>query len=140
MIKYISLLTILAIRLFYQPSATETHIAPFAVSPVPLPAPAPAATAAARLLEFKGRINNNKVILNWVVEENETADLFEVEKSTDGVTFKMAALVFGTDKSATGNYEFYEKAGNQRVQYRIKLVNKNKKAEYSPVVEINPVV
>ncbi len=139
MIKYISLLSILAFRLFYQPFATEAQIAPFAVieNRTPLPAPAPLAIPA-QLLDFKGSVKNNKVMLNWAVGENESADLFEVEKSTDGINFKMAALVFGTDKSATAKYEFYEKAGNQKVRYRIKLVNKNKKAEYSPVVEINP--
>lgn len=50
----------------------------------------------------------------------------------------MAALVFGTDKTETDNYQFYEKAGNQKVLYRIKLINKNLKAEYSTVVEVNP--
>lgn len=138
MIKYISLLSILAFRLFYQPFATEAQIAPFAAIESPAPLPAPKAAVPAQLLDFKGSVKNNKVVLNWAVGENESADLFEVEKSIDGVNFKMAALVFGTDKSATAKYEFYEKAGNQKVRYRIKLVNKNKKAEYSPVVEINP--
>jgi hypothetical protein len=133
MIKYFSLLTILALRLFYQPGASANHAA---VLPAPGPAPA-AVSIQAQLLEFKGQLKNNKVILNWVVEENETADLFEVEKSTDGLNFKMTALVFGTDKAAIDKYEFYEKAGNQNVKYRIKIVNKNKKAAYSPVVEIN---
>ncbi|MBK8300124.1 MAG: hypothetical protein IPK90_06660 [Chitinophagaceae bacterium] len=50
----------------------------------------------------------------------------------------MAALVFGTDKSDTDKYQFYEKAGSQRVLYRIKLINKDRKTEYSTVVEINP--
>ncbi len=90
------------------------------------------------MLDFKGTVKNNKVVLNWVVDENETADLFEVEKSTDGVNFSLAALVFGTDKPAIDTYEFYEKAGNQKMMYRIKIVNKNKKAVYSAVVAINP--
>jgi hypothetical protein len=134
MIKYTLLFGILALRLFYQPSsAAQTETVPFA-SPVPAPQPA----SPAKMVSFKGTIQNNKVILNWAVAENETADLFEVEKSTDGINFKMAALVFGTDKPATDNYEFYEKAGNQKVLYRIKLINKNKKADYSTIVEINP--
>lgn len=77
-------------------------------------------------------------MLNWSVGENETADQFIVEKSTDGIKYSAAALVFGSDKPATDNYEYYEKAGNRKVSYRIKLVNKNNKTEYSEVVEIDP--
>lgn len=73
-----------------------------------------------------------------MIGDNETAYCFEVEKSTDGKNFSMAALVFGTDKPADDNYEFYEKAGNPKTVYRIKLINKDKKAEYSPIVQINP--
>ena len=76
--------------------------------------------------------------MNWVVGENETADQFEVEKSLDGKNFTLAALVFATDKRETDTYQFYEKAGNEKVSYRIKLINKNRKTEYSSVIDINP--
>jgi hypothetical protein len=139
MIKYLSLITILALRLLYQPSVPQAYPAPFKAVPAIQPAPAPMPTIApSHLLEFKGHVKNNKVFLIWAIGENETADLFEVEKSTDGVNFKMAALIFGTDKPATDSYEFYERAGNQKIKYRIKIVNKNKEAAYSPVVEIIP--
>jgi hypothetical protein len=138
MMKYIFFLCILAGRLYYQPSAAQPAPAPFA-SPLPQSVPG-IADGPAKLVQFAGRISNDKVVLNWVVDENETADLFEVEKSTDGVNFTMAALVFGTDKPATDKYEFYEKAGNQKTSYRIKLIDKNKKAVYSSIVEIKPAV
>ena len=73
-----------------------------------------------------------------MVEENEAADQFEIEKSTDGKKFHLAALVFATDKPETGNYFYQEKAVRQRTMYRIKMIHKNKKAEYSPVVEVIP--
>jgi hypothetical protein len=72
------------------------------------------------------------------VSQNETADQFEVEKSTDGKHFFLAALVFGTDKAENGRYEFYEKGGHQKILYRIKVINKNRETGYSPVVEITP--
>lgn len=127
----------------YHPATVQPDgMLPFA-SPVPdhaisLTSPLSTSTLPARLLRIEGSIIDHKVILNWVVGENETADQFEVEKSTDGKNFIMAALVFGTDKNNSANYQFYEKAGNQKVSYRIKLINKNRKTEYSPVVEINP--
>lgn len=138
MIKYTILVALLAFRLSYQPSMAQTT-APAAFANVSaVPSAILTGSMPARLLNFKGKVNNNKIVLSWEVGENETADMFEVEKSTDGVNFIMAALVFGTDKAALDNYEFYEKAGNHKVLYRIKLIDKNKKAAYSTVVEINP--
>ena len=136
MIKSVAFVIIVALRIIYHPSHAQSDIAPFA-SPSPLPA-STISTASARLISINGSISNSKVILNWVVGENETADQFEVEKSFDGKNFTMAALVFATDKRETDNYQFYEKAGNQKISYRIKLINKNRKTEYSPVIEINP--
>jgi len=92
----------------------------------------------AKLTAFKGDISGNKIILKWVVNQNETAEQFEVEKSTDGKHFKMAALVFGTDKPETDNYEFYEKkAISKKVLYRIKLISKDLETEYSSIIVIN---
>jgi hypothetical protein len=92
----------------------------------------------AKIVDFKGTINKNKVLLQWMVKENENADQFVVEKSSDGKNFAMAALVFGTDKAETENYQFYEKANHKKNSYRIKLVTKKKETEYSAVIEIGP--
>ncbi len=138
MTKFTAFVIIVALRIMYHPTHAQSDIAPFA-SPTSFSTTTISVTPA-KLISLDGSISNHKVVLNWVVGENETADQFEVEKSTDGKNFLMAALVFGTDKPATGNYQFYEKAGNQKVLYRIKLINKNRQTEYSAVVEINPTV
>lgn len=137
MIKYILFIAILAIRLFYQPADTGTAAAPFSNLPMK-PALTTVTTGPVKLVNFSGMIKNNKVVLHWVVDDNEAANFFEVEKSTDGINFTMAALVFGTDKPVSETYEFYEKAGKKKMIYRIKLINKNQKTEYSPVVELHP--
>ena len=49
-------------------------------------------------------------------------NLFEIEKSSNGREFKMAALVFGTEKAGDENYKFFEKAVSKKVYYRIKMV------------------
>jgi hypothetical protein len=138
MTKYTAFVIIIALRIIYHPSTAQVTTAPFA-SPSPLSLQT-ISLVPANLMSFEGSIINHKVILNWVVGENETADQFEVEKSTDGKSFFMAALVFGTDKADKDNYQFYEKASKHKVLYRIKLINKNRQTEYSPVVEINPTV
>lgn len=129
MSKYPAFLIVFALRLFYQPSNAQSEIPPFSSQPAIHPA---------KLVSFEGIVSGKNIILTWVVEENESVEFFEVEKSRNGITFEMTGLVFGTDKASDVNYRFYEKAGNQKIKYRIKLVNKDKKTEYSPVVEINP--
>lgn len=136
MTKFSACVIILALRLIYQPSHPPTGNTPFA-SPS-LHSTNIQTLSPAKLISLNGSISHNKVILQWVVCNNETADQFEVEKSTDGTNFTMVALVFGTDIAATGNYEFYEKVNQQKVLYRIKLINKDRKIEYSKVIEINP--
>lgn len=138
MSKFTASVIIVALRILYHPANAKTAIAPF-TSPTPLPVRS-VSIVPAKLISLNGSVSNNKIFLTWIVGENETADHFEVEKSADGKTFKMAALVIGTDKPNTDNYQFYEKAGNQKVLYRIRLIYKDRKAEYSPMIEIDPSV
>lgn len=137
MIKYLSLAVILALRLVYHPASEQPATAPFSF-PAVSTIQTYAVSVPAKLIEFSASSKDNKVVLSWVVEENETADRFWVEKSTDGKNYATAALVFGSDKPAKDKYEFYEKAGNHKVLYRIKLVNKDSKTQYSEVKEVNP--
>ncbi len=136
MTKFIAFIILVALRIASQPSNAQTDRAPFA-STSSLSS-GDAILHQDKLISFNGKISNNKVFLQWEVSENETADLFEIEKSTDGKYFTMAALVFGIDKPETCSYWFYEKAKTKKCYYRIKAINKNKQIEYSAVIEINP--
>lgn len=138
MSKFTAFVIIAALRVFYHPSNAAPDLIPFA-SPSALPA-STITIAPAKLISINGSISDHKVILNWVVNENETADKFEVEKSTDGKTFTLAALVFGSDSPEKYNYQFYEKAGKKKVLYRVKMINKNQQAEYSAIIEIDPTI
>ncbi len=128
MTKYTLFTIIIALRIGYQPALSQQMSAPFA-SPT---------TTIAKLINVSASIENNKVFLDWTVGENETVYQFEIEKSTDGKNFTMAALVFGSDKPATDNYRFYEKADKKKVTYRIKIINKDQQTEYSSAVEVAP--
>lgn len=136
MIKYTVFFALLAIRLLYQPTHAQNSVAPFASNILHI---SPAAVNKQPLLiNFNGNLTNNRILLQWQVMENDAADQFEIEKSSDGKNFSLAALVFGTDKPETDNYWFYEKARQKKFYYRIKMITKSKKAEYSPVINIHP--
>jgi len=127
MIKNTALVIILALRLAYQPYANTTNFAAFATEP-------------AKLISFKASIQQKKIFLQWSVNENQSADNFTIEKSADGRNFQVAALAFGSDTPGLGEYKFYEKAGNRKTSYRIKLVNKDQKVEYSDIIIVDPSV
>lgn len=135
MIKTSAFLILIALRLMYQPSAAQQDIPAFSGQQQ---AKAAAKHSPVTLISVSGFSKNNKTVLEWVVGDNQTADLFEVEKSDDGKEFKLAAIVFGSDTPEKASYSFFEPTGKQKQLYRVKLVSKNKKAVYSPVVEITP--
>jgi hypothetical protein len=91
-----------------------------------------------KIISFQGNRTNNKVLMQWVINQNETANEFEVEKSMDGKKFSMIALVFGTDKPETETYMFYEKSSSKKVSYRIKCIDKYNNVSYSDILTVNP--
>jgi hypothetical protein len=95
------------------------------------------AVLTAKLTSFKASINNDKVVLDWEVDANESTCLFEIEKSVDGKTFSLTALVFGSEKTEKDNYQYFEKIGKEKLQFRIKIIGKDKKASYSEIVVVN---
>lgn len=95
------------------------------------------AVSSAKLTSFKATIHNDKVILDWEVDANESTNLFEVEKSADGKKFNLTALVFGSEKTEKDNYQYFEKIGKEKLQFRIKLIGKDKKVTYSEIVSVN---
>lgn len=126
MTKYTAFIIIIALRLSYHPS-------PQSIPPFTVPHPA-------KLIDFKGSLQQNKIMLEWSVDENESANQFAVEKSNDGKDFHLTGLAFGSDIPGIAGYAFIEKAGKYKVSYRIKLINKDNSIGYSSVITIQPPV
>ena len=85
-----------------------------------------------RLLSFEGNYLNGKSVLGWTISENESVDLFEVERSLNGKDYVQAGIIMAKSISGTENYKFYENVGETgQVFYRLRIVGKNKQSEYS---------
>lgn len=89
---------------------------------------------AVKLAYLNASISNDRVLLNWAIENNKETDRFEVERSTDGKSFKTAALVFGSELTELAEYSFFEKAKKAKTYYRLKLIYKNNRTEYSDII------
>lgn len=89
------------------------------------------------IVQFTYSKNDKRITLNWVADRNQDMNLFEIEKSSNGKDFKMAALVFGTEKMGDENYKFFEKAVSKKIYYRIKMVGRDNSVKYSEVLIAN---
>ena len=97
-------------------------------APVPLPV---------KLVDFTGAVIKGRIALKWSVAENETAQRFEVQRSTNGIDYSLAGLVFTSENKGNENYAFTEINALPKVMYRLKMFDKNNKAEFSKTIVIN---
>jgi hypothetical protein len=82
-------------------------------------------------------LDNNKVSITWTTGMEKRLGYFAIEKSTNGIDFKEAALIFAvTNPSAKQNYSFVDVVdvhGNGMLYYRIKIVDVNGRYQNSAV-------
>jgi hypothetical protein len=83
----------------------------------------------------KANVQNNKVSVNWNVENQSSMKQYEVERSADGKNFTQIAEV-AANNIASASYNWLDEnpaPGNN--YYRIHSVDVNGKAEYSSIVK-----
>jgi len=74
-----------------------------------------------------------QTILNWSINQNESARIFEVQKSSNGTDFKVVGIVMTSERSGEERYEFKERSGKGNQYYRIRLVNSDQQELFSEV-------
>jgi hypothetical protein len=88
-----------------------------------------------KLLSFSGTVLNSKAQLQWSVADNHTGDRFEIEKSSDGKSFRVSAVLFTTPEVGNESYSYNESNPLENaIYYRIKIVNKDNSSSYTKVV------
>lgn len=95
----------------------------------------PASTLPVKLSSFTAQLVKNTVNLSWITAAEINASHFEVERSTDGVNFTQAGLVFAYGSaSANANYQFRDNVtGIQHavIYYRLRAVDVDGKNDIS---------
>ena len=82
------------------------------------------------IISFIGDQQKNEINLKWIVEKNETMDRFEIEKSTDGISFVKVGIVFTSEKQGRENYSFPDKISQMTI-YRLRIIGKTGLSAYS---------
>jgi trimeric autotransporter adhesin len=90
------------------------------------------------LLSFEGKkLNSNTNLLTWHVADEKDLKAYDVEKSTDGKTFKQVGIVKA--KGSNSVYEFTDKnpiGGLSGLYYRLKMIDLDEKFEYSNIINL----
>jgi hypothetical protein len=88
-----------------------------------------------KLLNFQAALSKDQAQLNWMVDDNQTGDYFEVERSADGKNFSTVAIVSTTATQGNETYQYKETA-QTTAYYRLRIVNKDKSTSYSKILLI----
>lgn len=86
------------------------------------------------LLSFTGNAKNTNVHLEWKASNEVNFSRYELEKSTDGLSFSKIATIAA---SGSSRYSYIDKWSNENLYYRLKMVDKNGDFSYSKIVTIN---
>jgi 1,4-alpha-glucan branching enzyme len=88
------------------------------------------------VVNFTGEKESNGTILNWQVNNEESLDYFELQKSTDGENFSFVSQISSNGKT---NYSYTDADANNSSltnYYRLKSVDVDGNFSYSAIVEI----
>ncbi|MEI9957113.1 MAG: T9SS type A sorting domain-containing protein [Ferruginibacter sp.] len=88
-------------------------------------------------LTFNATAGTGNVLLNWKTVNEINGNYFDVERSTDGITFTKIGAVNAANNTNTQTYPFTDNAPLQGISYyRIKQVDKDGKYSYSATIAI----
>jgi len=90
------------------------------------------------LLSFTGKLVNNETQLNWKTASENNLKAYEIEKSLDGVNFKLLNIVsakgIGGTETSYQSIDKYPYPGNS--YYRLRMVDLDANFTYSNIVRI----
>jgi len=92
-----------------------------------------------RLSSFGARVNNCAVNLNWVSESETDFKNYQIESSTDGVSFKAIATIspLQNNTGSTQKYSYQDKAAQQgKTYYRLKMIDIDGSFSYSNIIPL----
>jgi hypothetical protein len=96
------------------------------------------------LIDFNGKINDSKSLLNWSTASEKNNDFFTLEKSEDGINYTFIAQVKGNGTTHSQNN--YSAIDNEPIEginyYRLKQVDYDGASSYSAIISLhyNPTI
>ncbi|KAB2908539.1 MAG: T9SS type A sorting domain-containing protein [Ignavibacteriales bacterium] len=98
-------------------------------------------TTPVELTSFTARAINNSVELNWTTASERNNSGFQIERSTDGISFASVGFINGRGTTTeTTNYSYTDNGVNGKLFYRLKQIDYNGDYGYSDVIEVSSIV
>lgn len=91
-------------------------------------------------LKFKASLNDNKSVLTWTINGDESVARYEIEYSESGTSFSKTGSVAGKDNTNSSNsYQFtdVEHTFSSLRYYRLKVVQKGGSHTYSGIIRLS---
>jgi Secretion system C-terminal sorting domain len=92
----------------------------------------------ALLMGFSGSVNDNTIVLTWIMENETNSKWFVIERSSNGNNFDSVGVMAGLNNNHESDYTYTDLrslSGNS--YYRIRLVNMDNGVKYSKVITLN---
>lgn len=89
------------------------------------------------LISFNGALESSIAKLSWTTTHETGMRQYEVERSTDGTSYKTMGVVTSQNQTAQYKYTYNDEVSNltgTKVYYRLRMVNKDLTARYSSVI------
>lgn len=86
------------------------------------------------LLDFYATVQKDDIQLDWTLGAADNLLTYDLERSTDGMTFKKIAQLEANAWTFKYHYKDQEVALNQRYYYRLKMIEKDGRFSYSSVL------
>jgi hypothetical protein len=88
-------------------------------------------------LSLQADLDGSAALLNWTAVEGQNLEFFEVERSSDALTFGKVGTVDAEQSSFVASYEFQDRfCPNGTNYYRLKAVDVNGTVTYSNIAEL----
>lgn len=92
-----------------------------------------------KLESFTAKNNGTTVVLNWITAQEINSNVFEVERSNDGINWtKVGEVAAKENSNVASKYSYSEVVkGGGSYSYRLNMVDIDSRSEYSPIVKIS---
>lgn len=97
-------------------------------------------TLPVELLSFSAVNDNNVISITWKTATEMNSSRYEVERNTDGRNFIKIGSVKSFNRATGASYRYEDNLRNihtQQVLYRLKIIDKDDRFEYSKIVSLN---
>lgn len=106
----------------------KSYTYPYTTCNVPLPV---------KLISFTGKKSGNTVLLNWVADNEENMDAYQLQRSRDGIHFETIATIQSANRlHSTYSHTDINPATGMNY-YRLRMTDNDNSFSYSNIVAVN---